>query len=278
MKLQILGTAAAEGIPALFCTCEYCKKARELRGKEIRTRSGAIIDDQLMIDFSPDAYFHEMQFGLDYTYVHTILVTHDHMDHFFAEDLGNRAPGFAVLDDTVPKTLMVYGNDRVGLQMALGNHGGLRAESQPVAFTRLVPFQETDVTGGYKFTALTGLHDRSQQCYIYLIEDKHGKRMLYGHDTGYFVPETMEALKGIHLDLVMLDCTYGRYRDGGNHMGLEDNFEMKRRLIENGNVDETTKMIVTHFSHNGHMMHDELVAAASPEGFEVAYDGVIYQI
>ena len=43
MKLQILGTAAAEGIPALFCTCEYCKKARQIRGKEIRTRSGARI-------------------------------------------------------------------------------------------------------------------------------------------------------------------------------------------------------------------------------------------
>ena len=37
-------------------------------------------------------------------------------------------------------------------------------------------------------------------------------------------------------------------------------------------------MVLTHFSHNGHMLHDELVAAARPEGFDVAYDGVIYEI
>lgn len=274
MKLQILGTAAAEAMPAMFCTCSYCKEARRLGGKDIRTRSGAIIDDQLLIDFSPDSYFHEIRFHLDFTYAHTLLITHDHRDHLLANELGNRFPGFGVLDETVPKVLTVYGNDRVGLQVqqAGGKPGA------PVEFKRIVPFQETEVEGGYKFTALTGLHDRTQQCYIYLIEDKHGKRMLYGHDTGYFVPETMEALKGIHLDLVMLDCTYGRYRDGGNHMGLEDNFEMKRRLIANGNVDESTILVVTHFSHNGHMLHHELESAANPEGFEVAYDGIVFEI
>ena len=30
MKIQYLGTAAAEGIPAIFCECETCKKTREL--------------------------------------------------------------------------------------------------------------------------------------------------------------------------------------------------------------------------------------------------------
>ncbi len=39
MKLKYLGTAAAEGIPALFCNCKHCASARELSGKNIRTRS-----------------------------------------------------------------------------------------------------------------------------------------------------------------------------------------------------------------------------------------------
>ena len=30
MKIQYLGTGAAEGIPAIFCECDTCKKAREL--------------------------------------------------------------------------------------------------------------------------------------------------------------------------------------------------------------------------------------------------------
>ena len=33
MKLQYLGTAAAEGWPALFCNCSACIKAKELGGK-----------------------------------------------------------------------------------------------------------------------------------------------------------------------------------------------------------------------------------------------------
>ena len=54
MKIQILGTAAAEGWPALFCNCEACRRAREKGGKNIRTRAGTLIDDQLLIDFSAD--------------------------------------------------------------------------------------------------------------------------------------------------------------------------------------------------------------------------------
>ncbi len=49
MKIKYLGTAAAEGIPAIFCECKICKKARELGGKNIRTRSQALINDDLFI-------------------------------------------------------------------------------------------------------------------------------------------------------------------------------------------------------------------------------------
>ncbi len=38
MKLTYLGTAAAEGWPAVFCNCPCCRQARVLGGKDIRTR------------------------------------------------------------------------------------------------------------------------------------------------------------------------------------------------------------------------------------------------
>ena len=50
MKIKYLGTAAAEGIPAIFCECANCKRPRMLGGKNIRTRSQAIID------FEADGY------------------------------------------------------------------------------------------------------------------------------------------------------------------------------------------------------------------------------
>ena len=54
MKLQYFGTAAAEGWPALFCGCDACRRAREAGGRNIRTRSQALIDDKLLIDFPAD--------------------------------------------------------------------------------------------------------------------------------------------------------------------------------------------------------------------------------
>ena len=53
MKIRYLGTAAAEGWPALFCSCPICTKARAQGGKNLRTRTQAILDGELLLDFPP---------------------------------------------------------------------------------------------------------------------------------------------------------------------------------------------------------------------------------
>ena len=63
MKLQYFGTAAAEGWPSLFCGCDACRRAREAGGRNIRTRSQAMIDDKLLIDFPADTYLHMTYYG-----------------------------------------------------------------------------------------------------------------------------------------------------------------------------------------------------------------------
>ncbi|MCI9662064.1 MAG: hypothetical protein HFI80_11120, partial [Lachnospiraceae bacterium] len=64
MEIQYLGTAAAEGLPALFCGCEICKKARKAGGKEVRTRTQSIVDAKILIDFPPDTYTHALAYSL----------------------------------------------------------------------------------------------------------------------------------------------------------------------------------------------------------------------
>ena len=76
MKIKFLGTAAAEGVPAFFCTCDTCKKAREIGGKEIRTRSQSLLDGDLMLDFPADTYFHSMTQGINLTDIHNYIITH----------------------------------------------------------------------------------------------------------------------------------------------------------------------------------------------------------
>ena len=50
MVFRYLGTAAAEGIPAYFCGCDNCKKARLIGGRAVRSRPQAIVDGRLLID------------------------------------------------------------------------------------------------------------------------------------------------------------------------------------------------------------------------------------
>lgn len=73
MKIKYLGTGAYEGIPALFCTCPICLKAMEKGGKNIRTRSQALIDDKILIDFNADTYSHFITHKIDFTKVNGAL-------------------------------------------------------------------------------------------------------------------------------------------------------------------------------------------------------------
>lgn len=83
MEIQYLGTAAAEGLPALFCDCETCRKARVAGGKEVRTRTQAVVDRRVLIDFPPDTYAHALSYSLKLGQIQHLLITHSHMDHFF---------------------------------------------------------------------------------------------------------------------------------------------------------------------------------------------------
>ena len=95
MKLMFLGTAAAEGIPALWCECEYCVKAAKIGGKEIRHRTGYWLDDDTVIDFGPDFYSQSLTYGIDLRQMKRVLFTHAHEDHMSPLEFGNRRNGFS---------------------------------------------------------------------------------------------------------------------------------------------------------------------------------------
>lgn len=75
MKVTVLGSAAAECIPALFCNCPTCRKAAEKGGKDIRTRAQVLVNEDLMIDWPADAYLHKRKSGADFSKIETLLVT-----------------------------------------------------------------------------------------------------------------------------------------------------------------------------------------------------------
>ena len=108
MKVRYLGTGAAEGIPALFCECEFCKLARS--GKErVRSRSQIILDGELSVDFPPDAFYHGAVFGAELFKIKYLLITHSHMDHFYAHDFVLRGYKYA----RALEPLHIFGNGEV---------------------------------------------------------------------------------------------------------------------------------------------------------------------
>ena len=280
MKLLYLGTGAAEGIPALFCECDVCKKARAAGGKEIRTRAGALLDGVLKLDFGPDSYIQMINNKLDFTYLKSVLITHTHEDHFSYADLRLRRRGFANLKDTT-ETLTVYGNAQTEPLLDLNQNCYLD-------FKRVKTFESFEVEG-YIVTPLEAVHCaggdsafpvklgmktvyRMEEAFIYLIE-KDGKALLYAHDTDMLTPDDFRYLAGKHLDLVSLDCTKGAAAKGYiGHMAAEDNLLIRERFIAEGIADEKTVFVANHFSHNGYTDFADMEKCMP--GFVIAYDGL----
>ena len=106
MQFQYLGTAAAEGWPAVFCRCKYCLEAQRLGGKNIRTRSQAIVNDDLLLDLPPDTYMHKLMNNLDLSRVKYLFVTHFHMDHFYPQELTVRGSVYSL--EMISPELEIY--------------------------------------------------------------------------------------------------------------------------------------------------------------------------
>lgn len=270
MKIQYLGTAAAEGIPALFCNCEYCLQARKNGGKDMRTRSQAIINDRLLIDFPADSFGHMNVFHIDLPSIQSILITHTHQDHLYLEDCGLRFESFC---HKIKGKLTLYGNDTLDQKykrMYCKDPGDTHLKGL-LSVQVLKPFHTVRIED-FDVCALPANHDSSENCYIYLIQQGM-KSILYGNDSGWFPKETWSFLEGRKLDLISFDCTFLRYKAGNGHMGIPDVLQAKEEFQKRGCTHEGTKYVVTHFSHNGHMLHDEAVCALEPHEINVAYDG-----
>ena len=274
MRIKYLGTAAAEGFPAMFCNCVHCKQAREDLGRQMRTRSQAMIDDDLLIDFPPESYLHAMHGGLDFSAVRTLLVTHSHTDHFYAQELCNRGYRFAA--QMTEKTMDVYGNAEVLAVFEEGTKREIRpAVSEGLRLHVVRPFDDF-VAGECRVLALPARHSVKEDALLFCIQ-KHGKTVLWLNDTGPLPEEIYPFLakKGMCADFVSFDCTFADDEEPSSqrHMSIFQNSAEREKMVRFGLVKANTKYYVTHFSHNSAPFRDRMDALAGRYGFFAAYDG-----
>ena len=270
MLITFLGTAAGEANPGVFCDCEICRTARRLGGKNIRTRSQTLINDDLLIDLPPDNYLHTLYYGLDLSKVRTLLFTHSHADHCYPADLELLREPYS---HTADGKLQIYGNEAVREKVKEACEHFNNEEAR-FMYHVIDPF-ETVQAGSYTITALKAKHAPQETALFYHIS-QGDKAILYAHDTGDISEEVLNAMEKLNkpLSLVSLDCTMQKHRDGTGHMGLEDDAEKKETLLRRGLANENTIFVVNHFSHNGGWLHDELCENAAKFGMIASYDGM----
>lgn len=282
MRIQFWGTAAAEGIPGVFCDCDACREARERKGRYIRTRSQLLINDDLLVDFGPDTYMHSLAYDFDMSTLGHVLITHDHSDHYYPDEVYSRIQPYA--HGGKYETLTFHGSEDIVTTLTKKTEQPKDFATQSrVMFDIMRPYETSSILT-YEITPLPARHGTAHP-FVYLIREGD-KSFLLLNDTGRLLPEVYDWLsrKGIHLDLISFDCTYGfanTFERYGiiNHMGLLDNVAVKEALSLGGSVDESTICIAHHFSHNAtDVGYDLMVDHAKNYGFLISYDGMTIEI
>jgi phosphoribosyl 1,2-cyclic phosphate phosphodiesterase len=273
MRIKFLGTGASEGIPSLFCNCPVCKFARSAGGKEMRSRSGVLLDDDLLIDFSSDIFLNVARYGIDISNIRNIIVSHSHFDHFYINDI---APQRYKIEEQDVLPLHIYSNNVVT--------ENIQKNWRPLCEkgyvqTHVFKIGTTVSVGDYQITVFRSQHMSTEESMVYLIE-KDGKKYLHLYDTGEGVDNVLLYLKerGIQIDAVAMDCTYGLIeREYFGHMNLNQNIRLMKRFKKEGVFTNDTKICATHICHWGGTYAD-LSQKASANGITVAFDGLELEI
>ncbi len=265
-------------MPAMFCNCAFCNSVRKAGISEVRTRSQVLIDDGLLIDFPPEAYYHSFAMGVNLSSVKVVLVTHSHMDHFYAHDFILRGYKYAQLAQPV---LDIFGNAEV---LKVFDECTAREMKEQVRRNiRIHEIKPFDIfaTCGCKVIAVPAEHTKTEDALLFYVE-KEGKGYLHLHDTGNVSDKAVQFLaeNGAKADVVAYDCTFGA--QAGNlsarHMGLPDVCEIRKKLFSAGIIDGKTLNVLTHFSHNCRPFRRDMEELAHGNGFIAAYDGFILNV
>lgn len=269
MKIQFLGTAAFEGVPSLFCNCRVCRTSQRLGGRNIRSRSQALVDECILLDFNADTVAHYQKYAFDWDKIRVCLITHSHSDHLYPKDIAMNGPGYAdchmALDIRAPES----------------GYALLESVAQGTPYVKIQKIAPGDSfwVGDYHIWVLRADHDPAATPVLYAIE-REGKRLLYAHDTGLFPNETWAQLEKIgKFDMVSLDCTGCDRSDGwlSNHLSLPGDLAVLEKMKHLGIADAQTHVVLNHFSHNGGKTYDEMAELVDTLGLTVSYDGLIVE-
>lgn len=299
MKLTFLGTSAGESYPALWCRCPHCTYARAHGGKNVRQNSCALLDGDVMLDFSSHVFHTALTLGLDITGIRYLLVTHDHRDHFDPQHLIWR---MLPLADGAPQAithpfdmetsvwqmgarhtplphLNIYGHSSV--YTALRQNPRFHEENMEydydMSFHALSRGECVRLSNGLTVTALVSHHGTPGSVLNYILE-RDGHTLLYALDCGGYDDDMIELLKGHRFNCVVLEGTFGHMPVmNPMHQNKEKNLQMLDFFNKNHLWAGSPRMILSHMAPHWTPPHDLYSAEMAKYGINVAYDGMVVE-
>lgn len=268
MELQLLGTGAADGIPGLFSEDRVSQHARQHGGKNLRTRSAALLDRTLKIDLPPDTLHQCLAYNLSPSEWSAVIFTHSHDDHFAVPILQyalypfvpNESPPFAI-----------FGNEVVISKIKA------RYPDWPLELHVTKSFEPVQHEN-YYITPIAANHDPDEDCHNLLIKSR-ACQLLYATDTGYWGGPTWDFLRGQSIDCLVMECTDGLNPSGySGHLDIQAFVKTVQELRRMNVLGASASIITTHHSHSGNVTHEELEKLLEPFGILAGFDGMVQQV
>lgn len=253
MKLLFIGTGAAD----------WVLKDRKA-GEFFRRLTAVKINDDLMIDCSPDTLDYAEKNTEDLKNIKNMLITHTHSDHYSPDAI--RA---------------LFGqNIRVWAEKAAENM--IMHDMPELCESTLEMFKENSV-GGYGVIPVPSGHsvadtDQTPVNYIITYRDK---RIFWGCDGAWLPNRSWHEIKKYKYDLFVLDGTlgnaYGDYRIF-EHNNLAMIHEIAGVIKNCGLLKDGGKIMISHMSRYSHEEHGKLQKQLDKDGIVAAYDELEIEI
>ncbi len=262
MRLVLLGTGSADGVPNPWCECETCADQRP-RGR--RSPTSVLVDGTLLLDCGPEAPGNATRFGQTLARVRAVVIGHAHHDHL--------DPAFLLHRSWVSEQpLQVLGPAPVITAV----RDWLAPGQTAVRLRELTAGDVVDLDG-HRLTALAANHEAFGEALVYLVEDG-SRRLLYATDTGLLPSATLAALRGVALDALLLEETFGTRTDlGQDHLDLTRFAATLAALREAGTVHAGTQVVAVHLSHHNPPLA-ELAEELARHGASVHPDGAELEV
>lgn len=280
MKITVLGSGGF-GYPFVFCECENCKKAKELGGKNIRKRASLLVNDEIIIDLTPDCLCSMNMYGKNMAKTKYLLQTHTHLDHFDLNHFTTLEYKYDIKKET-PLTLIcsdlslqdIHNKAYKFEKMDLYNEeylNKIKLKTKPVNHGESIKIND------YTIKAIHCSHDERLGAQLYLITH-NGKTLLYATDTPPITKTALAELAGEKIDCIFLDESFGINNYTFSHLNFNTFDEYIKSLKEIDALNENCLIYATHITHTGNPPHEELEQILNSYGYSAAYDGLEFEL